>query len=143
MPTKSDLIEFVRTLVKGDFVTNDRYEHKLDAEGWDGWPQFLSALFFLAVDRRFHGRYDEAEVIRFVAELRAKTGEGGPSIDPSEAELLIKAVLEPSVEFDIAPQAMGEIETLVVYTILTEENLSDDDLDAVLREAQSIADSHH
>ncbi len=141
MPTKSDVIEFVRTLINGDFEANDRYEKKLDEEGWEEWPKFLSALFFIAVDRRFNGQYDEAQAIRFVAELRAEARDGAPPLNPSDTELLIKAVLNPPVEFNISPQAMGEIETLVVYTILTQENLSDEALDQILLEAQSIADS--
>lgn len=134
---KSDVVEFARTLIRGDFEANDRYEHKLDTEGWDGWPSFLSALFFLAVERRFQGGYDEAQVIKFVAELRAEATDGAP-IDPASTELLIRAVFDPSVQPDIAPATMGHIQTLVAYAILSREALSDAQLDDLLNEAQEI-----
>ncbi|MBF9127472.1 hypothetical protein I0C86_00450 [Plantactinospora sp. S1510] len=140
MTVKSDVVEFARTLIKGDFEANDRYEQKLDAEGWDDWPSFLSALFFLAVERRFQGRYDKAEVIRFVAELRAGATEGAAPLDPANAELLIKAVFDQSVQLDIAPAAMGHIQTLVAYRILSQEKLSDEHLNDLLDEARQIVD---
>ncbi|MDG4829159.1 hypothetical protein O7627_07545 [Solwaraspora sp. WMMD1047] len=64
MAVEVDLIEFVRTLVRDEYEANDHYERKLDDDGWAGWPPYLSALFFLAVDRRFAGVYDEPQVIR-------------------------------------------------------------------------------
>lgn len=140
MATRGDIVEFARTLIRGDFEANDRYERALDEDGWDGWPSFLSALFFLAVDRRFKGTYDEAQVIRFVADLRAEAGEGALPIDPSSMELLIKAVLDPAVRFDLPAETMGQIQTMVAYTILAREGLSDKELDGVLAEAQSIAE---
>ncbi|GIG86639.1 hypothetical protein Pen02_15750 [Plantactinospora endophytica] len=134
------MVGFARTLIKGDFEANDEYERRLDAEGWDGWPALLSALFFLAIERRFEGTYDEAEVIKFVADLRAGTVDGPGPIDPSEAESLIRAVFDESVQLDMSPEAMGQVQTLVAYTILSREGLSDDALDEVLAEAKQLAE---
>jgi hypothetical protein len=138
MTVKGDVVEFARTLIRGDFEANDRYEQKLDAEGWDGWPPFLSALFFLAVERRFQGGYDKAEVIRFVADLRAGAVDGADPLDPVNAELLIRAVFDPSVQLDVAAAAMGHIQTLVAYRILSQEKLSDEQLNDLLNEARQI-----
>ncbi|GAB3972350.1 hypothetical protein V1634_07585 [Plantactinospora veratri] len=140
MAIKSDVVEFARTLIRGDFEANDRYEEKLDAEGWDGWPPFLSALFFLAVERRFQGRYDEAEVIRFVADLRADTVDGAAPIDASSAESMIRAVFDESVQLRVAPEAMGRIQTLTAYKILANGNLTDKEIDSLLAEAKEIAE---
>ncbi|MGX7670752.1 hypothetical protein [Plantactinospora sp. DSM 117369] len=142
MMIRSDVVEFARTLIKGDFEANDEYERKLDAEGWDGWPAFLSALFFLAIERRFQGTYDEAEVIRFVADLRAETVDGTAPIDPADAESLIRAVFDESVQLDMEPEAMGRVQTLVAYTILAKEDLTDEALDDVLAEAKQLAEHH-
>ncbi|MEO3926028.1 hypothetical protein ABGB07_19475 [Micromonosporaceae bacterium B7E4] len=140
MAIKSDVIEFARTLIRKDFEANDRYEEKLDAEGWDGWPPFLSALFFLAVERRFQGRYDEAKVIRFVADLRAETVDDASPIDTPSAESLIRAVFDESVQLNVAPEAMGRIQTLATYKILANEDLTDEDIDNLLAEAKEIAE---
>ncbi|GAA3725479.1 hypothetical protein GCM10022225_02970 [Plantactinospora mayteni] len=140
MAIKSDVVEFARTLIRGDFEANDRYEEKLDAEGWDGWPRFLSALFFLAVERRFQGGYDEAAVIHFVADLRAETVDDAAPIDASNAESLIRAVFDESVQLTVTPEAMGRIQTLATYKIIAHENLSDEDIDKLLAEAKEIAE---
>lgn len=141
MMIKSDVVEFARTLLRGDFEENDRYERKLDEEGWDGWPSLLSAIFFLAVDKRFGGRRDDAAIIHFVADLRAEVGDDGPVIEAAAAEALIRAVLDSSVEFSVDPAAMGTIQTLVVNKILAAENITDDELDGLLAKAKEIAES--
>ncbi len=142
MTIKSELVEYVRTLVRDDHEANIRYEEKLDEEGWDGWPAFLGALFFLTLQRRFSGGYDETEAIRLVADLRARTSNGGPVIDPASAELLIKAVFDPAVQVDLQPETLGHIETMAVYAILSEENLPDAALEALLTEARTVAGEH-
>ncbi|MEE6261525.1 hypothetical protein [Plantactinospora sonchi] len=128
MTIKSDVVEFAHTLIRGDFEANDRYEAKLDAEGWDGWPSFLSALFFLAVERRFQGRYDEAEVIRFVADLRAETVDKSAPIDAASVESLIKSCVRTVRTADHGPGDYGQLRTIVSYRILANENLTDDEL---------------
>ena len=140
---KDDVVQFARTLVRGDFEANDRLEKKLDQEGWDGWPQFLGALFFLAIGRQFKDRYDEGAVIRFVAELRANNAQSeGPSINQAEAESLIRAVFGSSTRPDLSSEAMGHIQTHAVYAILSQGNLTDQELDDLLTRARSIADTH-
>ncbi|MGI5214642.1 hypothetical protein ACQEUR_17100, partial [Plantactinospora sp. CA-290183] len=71
MTIKAELPAYVRALVRGDHQAHDQLQAQLDAEGWEGFPRFLSSLFFLAVDRRFGENATPAEVIKFVAELRA------------------------------------------------------------------------
>jgi hypothetical protein len=140
-PFKSDLVQLVRTLVRGDFEANDRYEQKLDEAGWEGFPRFLSAVFFLAVGRRFARDADIAEIIRFVADIRAKTG--ACSVDPVAAETLIWAALDlnvavnidENVAVNIDDELAGTVQLMVVHQILADENLSDEDLDGFLREA--------
>lgn len=139
----SDIVEFARSLIRGDFAANDRYERKLDDAGWEGWPAFLSALFFLAIDRRFSGEYDQAKAIRLVADLRAGMSEEQTPPDPISTEKLIRAVFDPSVELDLPPEDMGKIQTLVAYNILAQEQLSDEELDELLAEAQELAAAHH
>ncbi len=140
MKTKDDLVEFVRTLICGDLEANDRYEQKLDEEGWDGWPQFLAALFAIAINRRFGGHYDEAQVIRFAAELRIEARYSSLTLNPLDIETLIKAVLVPAVDLKIAEEVMGEIQILAVYMILTQEKLFAEALDNLLDDARSVAD---
>jgi hypothetical protein len=134
---RSDFVELVRTLVRGDFEANDRYEQKLDEEGWEGFPRFLSAVFLLAVERRFARDADIGDIIRFVADIRARTGASG--VDPVAAETLIRAVLDLNVAVNIEEELAGTVQLMVAHQILADENLSDEDLDGFLREAARLA----
>ncbi|GIJ78304.1 hypothetical protein SAMN05443287_101103 [Micromonospora phaseoli] len=79
-------------MVRGDHAANDAVEARLDAEGWDGLPRFLAAVFFLAVDRRFGETAGRPEVIAFVGELPAGLADGGPEINAEAAEQLIMSM---------------------------------------------------
>lgn len=135
----SDAVEFIRTLVRGDFEANNRYEQRLNEQSWIGFPRFLSTVFFLAVERRFSGPSEEGNIIKFVADLRASgTGEAA-SLFPQAVETLIRAVLDPSVKVNLDQTTMTQIQTLVVHKILTDEVLPDDELDALLGRAEQLA----
>ncbi|MEU0549539.1 hypothetical protein [Micromonospora sp. NPDC005979] len=135
---KSDLIEYVRTMIRSDYAANESVGARLDAEGWDGFPRFLAALFFVAVDRRFGETADRAGVIKFVAELRAQY-EGGPEIRADDAESLILATIDPSLDYTVSPEMIGRIQAATVQKIFTEEGLADPALDALLSEAADLA----
>ncbi|MFI5926086.1 hypothetical protein ACIA3K_08850 [Micromonospora sp. NPDC051543] len=135
---KSDLIEYVRTMIRSDYAANESVGARLDAEGWDGFPRFLAALFFVAVDRRFGETADRVGVIKFVAELRAQY-EGGPEIRADDAESLILATIDPSLDYTVSPEMIGRIQAATVQKIFTEEGLVDSALDTLLLEAAHLA----
>lgn len=139
MTIKPELPAYIRTLVRGEHDEHDRIQAQLDAEGWDGFPRFLASLFFLAVDRRFGERASRADVIKFVADLRADLAHGGPEIRAEDAEVLINANIDPDIDYDIDPDMVGKIQAATVYKVLTDEELSDADLDAFLAEAVQLA----
>jgi hypothetical protein len=126
-------------MVRGDHAANDRVEANLDEQGWDGFPRLMSALFFMAVDRRFGAGAAPAEIIKFVAELRADVSDGGPEIDAAAAETLIQSVVDPTVDYDIPQRMIGTIQAAAVFKVLTEDNLADEALDAFLAEAAQLA----
>ncbi|MET7947567.1 hypothetical protein [Micromonospora sp. NPDC005324] len=136
---RPELPEYIRTMVRGDHAANDAVEARLDAEGWDGLPRFLAAVFFLAVDRRFGETAGRSEVITFVGGLRAGLADGGPEIDAEAAETLIMSIIDPAIEHSITQKMIGRIQAATVQKILTEENLPDDELDALLAEAVSLS----
>ncbi|MEV7989046.1 hypothetical protein [Micromonospora sp. NPDC085948] len=139
MMIKAELPEYIRTMVRGDHAANDAVEARLDADGWDGLPRFLAAVFFLAVDRRFGQTAGRSEVIAFVGDLRAGLAGGGPEINAEAAETLIMSIIDPSVDYSINQEMIGRIQAATVQKILTEEDLTDDELDALLAEAVSLA----
>lgn len=136
---RSNLAGFIRTLVLDDYEANDRYERKLDEQGWAGFPRFLGIVFFLAVDRRFKDRNDAGEVVRFVADLRANSADTAAMLEPLATEAVIRAVLDPDATFDVDQTTLGKIQTMIVHKILSEEHLSPEELDAFLAEAEELA----
>ncbi len=139
MAIKPELIEYIRSLVRGDREANDRAEEVLNAEGWDEFPRFINTLFFIAVERRFTAESDPAEIIALVASIRADFSRGGPALDPLAAENLVKAVFDPAIEWTDDLEMVGQIQAAVVYKILSTENLTDDELSDVLAEAAESA----
>jgi hypothetical protein len=136
---KSKMIDYIRTFVRDDVEANSRLEEQLNQDGWEGYALFLNAVFFLAIDHYFDGRRDDAAVIRFVAEMRSQFDVGGQDIDPVGAEKLIASVFDPDMGLDITPTMIGKIQTHAIYKALSEKEISDQHLDALLGEAAQVA----
>ncbi|WP_189043278.1 hypothetical protein [Micromonospora sonchi] len=130
---------YIRTMIRGDHEANDRIEARLDEIGWDGFPALLGAVFYFAVNRRFDERTSPGEIMRFVADMRARTPPGTPEIDANAAETLIRAAVDPDVETAIDPQMAGRIQGLVILNILGGGAVGDDELDETLAEAAALA----
>ncbi|MEN3612320.1 hypothetical protein AAH979_22560 [Plantactinospora sp. ZYX-F-223] len=139
MTIKPELPAYIRTLIQGDNDAHDRIQAQLDSEGWDGFARFLASLFFLAVERRFGEDATSADIIKFVADLRAGMTDGGPEINAEDAEALIRANIDPEADYDVDPSMIGKVQAAVVYKVLTDERITDEDLDAVLTEAAQLA----
>lgn len=140
--TNQQFAAYVRTLVCGDDEANQRIEAELDRSGWDGYPHFLAVAFHLAVSERFHRPPNSAEIIRFVADMRAELGDDAPHIDQHVAERLIRSVLAGNVRIDPSedPEMIGRIQSLVLYEILADARLTNEQLDGFLGEAARLAD---
>ncbi|MEQ4300106.1 hypothetical protein ABNF97_01725 [Plantactinospora sp. B6F1] len=139
MTISPEMVEYIRTMVKGDHAANDRIEAKLDAQGWDDFPTLLGAVFYFAVNRRFGASTTAADVMVFVAEMRAAAPAGSPEIDANAAESLVRAALDPSLDLDIDPQMAGRIQGLAILHILSSPHTTDEDLDDLLANAVEAA----
>ncbi|WP_233558733.1 hypothetical protein [Micromonospora radicis] len=134
-----EMVDYIRTMVRGDHEANDRIEARLDEIGWDGFPTLLGAVFYFAVNRRFDERTSPGEIMRFVADIRAAAPPGTPEIDANAAETLIRAAVDPDVETAIDPQMAGRIQGLVILSILGDGSVGDEELDELLTEAAALA----
>ncbi|WP_233604357.1 hypothetical protein [Micromonospora sp. HM5-17] len=138
MEIKPEMVDYLRTMIKGDLDANSRIEAQLDEKGWDDFPKLLGAVFFLAVDRQFGDDASAAEIVQFVAEMRAKAPVDPAVIDANAAETLIKSALDPALDHDVESEMIGRIQTLTIMHVLGAEDVSDDDLDDVLEEAVQL-----
>ncbi|MFG1952698.1 hypothetical protein [Micromonospora sp. NPDC048830] len=132
------MVAYIRTMVNGEHAENDRIEARLDAQGWEGFGVLLGAVFYMAVNRRFSRGASQDEIIRFVSEMRS-TMTGGPETDAGSAEKLVAAALDPSIDTDIDPKLAGRIQGLAILHVLGGEQVSDDELNALLTEAVDLA----
>ena len=104
----------------------------------------IGCAFHLAVHRRFGGNRSVEEVIRFVADARTFLSEGR-DLPAQEAEALIYATLDidvPGVEETIDRLEIGaiaEIEGQLLFKLIADEDLSEEQLDAFLAQSEALA----
>ncbi|MEV4630431.1 hypothetical protein AB0J90_29625 [Micromonospora sp. NPDC049523] len=131
MKIKPEMVEYIRTMVKGDHEANDRIEAELDAQGWDNFPTLLGAVFYFSVNRRLSPKATAGEIMLFVAEMRA-AAPSGSQIDPTAAEKLVRAALDPSIDISVEPQMVGRIQGMTILHILSNPEVTDQDLETLL-----------
>ncbi|WP_326561268.1 hypothetical protein [Micromonospora sp. NBC_01796] len=134
MKIKPEMVDYIRTMVKGDHEANDRIEAELDAEGWDNFSTLLGAVFYYAVHRRLNAKATAGEIILFVAEMRA-AAPSGSQIDPTAAEELVRAALDPSIDISLEPQMVGRTQGLAILHILSSPDVTNQELETLLGRA--------
>ena len=138
-----DNTKFLRALLRQDWDTYNAYVAEYTRQGIGTPVAIIACAFHLAVQRRFKSTGSMAEIIRFVADTRVFFTDG-KDLPPREAEALICAVLDmdaPWVEeivdrIDIL--ALSKIEGQLVIKLILDEDLSDDELDAFLADAEHL-----
>jgi hypothetical protein len=139
MEIEPDLVEYFRTMLKGDYVENDRLEAQLNTKGWGDFSTLMGIVFYYAVNHRLSEDVSEADIVKFVAELRAAAPVDPREIDANAAERLVKAALDPDIEADFDPEMAGKIQSLTIMHVLGEGKASGDEIDAILASAVETA----
>ncbi|MFV2106319.1 MULTISPECIES: hypothetical protein [unclassified Micromonospora] len=139
MKIEPDLVEYFRTMLKGDYAENDRLEVQLNTKGWGDFSTLMGIVFYYAVNHRLPVDASEADIVQFVAELRAAAPVDPREIDANAAERLVKAALDPDVESDFDPEMAGKIQSLTIMHVLGEGRASGDEIDAILASAVDTA----
>jgi hypothetical protein len=137
---RSQHLDLIRLMAKGDADGYRQRCAELDAAGWDGFGEVVGAAFFLATERAFPADVSPAEVIRFVAETRAEIHDTGFDLDPKAAETLILAAKTGQVEEleKLDQQTIIENEMLLLWKFLS--NLDDATLTNFLTEVDALAE---
>lgn len=121
----------------------DEHEQRLaqlsQAEAATGYAALISASFSLAAYQRFAKKGDATTVIRFVADVRART-ENTAAIDPRVAERLILATFTDEEIDDIDLWVRYETQIVLLAAIISDSRLDDTQLDQFLAKARGIAD---
>lgn len=140
MTDRSQHLDLIRLMAKGDADSYRQRCAELDAAGWEGFGEVVGAAFFLAADRAFPPNVSPAEVIRFVAETRAEIQDTGFDLDPKAAETLILAAKTGQAEEleRLDQRTIIENEMLLLWRFLND--LDDETLTGFLTEVDALAD---
>lgn len=136
-----EYVAALRASLTGDDDTFAQLSAHLQSRDGPGSGTAYAALqamaLTLAARRRFSPAYTASDVIRFVAQVRAAIGD---EVDPLTAERVLRAVLgdpAPAERLDEHAEALAVPALLLV--LVAQERLSDEDLEALLAQAQVMA----
>ncbi|MEU3456903.1 hypothetical protein ABZ671_25380 [Micromonospora sp. NPDC006766] len=136
------LSDLIRALARADWDAVDALVVEIGKHGLANGLQVIGTAFALAVHRRFGPESTPTDVATWVAAVRARH-QGGEPLPALEMEGLIRAALgeEELVDTIPAETALGA-ELFILGQILLEVNLTPDELDGFVAEAEELAAEH-
>lgn len=140
MAVTTDQVATLRAYLAGDFEQYEQLYKRMDRQAArTTFLALIDAAFFEAVDRRFAKDGTRADVIEFVADIRARSDRVS-EIDALTAERLIRAVLGDGTIDDIEDKDRFGTETVLLAGLIADEQLDDAGLDAFVADARKLAD---
>lgn len=141
MPVTDDQVAMLRALLSDD---TDRYRQLLDgldrAEVNKGYPALVTAAFGIAVERRFGTSCQPADIVAFVADVRARSDRLASRLDPDVSERVIQAVLGDGTVRSLDKEAVTSAKLLLLGGLIADAHLDDTGLDEFLAAARKLAD---
>ncbi|MEO3924484.1 hypothetical protein ABGB07_11580 [Micromonosporaceae bacterium B7E4] len=140
-----DNTQFLKAILQQDWDSYDALVAGFERQGKGTPAAIIGFAFNLAVQRRFGQNRDLDGIIRFVAETRTFLSEGR-DLPAKDAEALICATLDmdlPGVAETIDRLDIGtitEIEGQLLFKLVSDENLSQQELDDFLLQAEALAE---
>lgn len=121
----------------------DEYERLIErveqAGNLRGYSALFGSAFFDAVNRRFAPTWTIADIIRFVANVRAKYIEDPDQLDPQHAERLIRTALGDG-SIDDLDDEVRSTQIILLPALIDEERPDRVALDGLLTQARLRAD---
>lgn len=140
MPVTDDAVAALRAQLKGDQGDHKRLFAQVNAAGNTmGYAALVSAAFTEAADRRFRAHGTTADVIRFVADVRAKSPDLAERIDPKTGERLFLSALMDSPLDDLDGGTIVGTQLLLLAALTADEEPTPDQLEAYLADARTLA----
>jgi hypothetical protein len=122
----------------------DRYRQLFSgldrAEAKKGYSALVTAGFVEAVERRFGTSYQGADIVGFVAGVRARSDRVAAELDPDVAERVIRVVLEDAPVDDLSRNAITGAQLLLLIGLIADAQLDSQGLDQFLAGARKLAD---
>jgi len=141
MPVTDQQAAPLRALLARQPDEHDRLFGLLDLNAKrTGYQALVSAAFVVAVQRRFTRDTSQAEVIEVVGGMRARSPRLAGQVDPVVAERLVMAVFNDDPLDDLDARKSFEVQSVLMVTIIYDENLDEAGLDDFLAKARKLAD---
>ena len=113
-------------------------EHALRDGGVDGFGALVYAAFVTAVRRRFSPTWSRADVIQYVADVRARVSEMPDAINPRAAENRIRLALNDQVVDDVDMETRAGIQVIFLKVLVDDAELDDPGIDELLQTARNL-----
>lgn len=136
MRVSSEHVAALRSYLEGDLTGYERLISTLQQrDDVNGFAVITTTAFVEAARRRFEPSWTRGDVVRFVANARARWGKDADQIDPLDAEMLVRAALGDELpdELDDAAKAT---QIHLLTALVADEQLDQAGLDEVLTRAQ-------
>jgi hypothetical protein len=141
MPVTDEQVATLRAHLAGDAEEYQRLWKRLDRDAAKvGYMALLAAAFFEAVDRRFAKDGTVADVIEFVAEVRARLGDNADEIDPGVAERLIKDALGDGTTEGLDEETIVATKVMLLTALISDMQLDGLRLDEFMATSRELGD---
>lgn len=129
----------LRALLTGNLEEHERLRDQLSPDSREGYAALITAAFFEATERRFGQDYTRADVIDFVADVRARSSRISETMDPVAAERMILAVVGDEDIEDLDDRTRGALQIVLLAGLIADEELDGPALDDTLAKARALA----
>jgi hypothetical protein len=141
MPVTDAQVAALRALLSDDMDLYRQVYSSLDsAEAKKGYAALVTAAFGIAVERRLGTIYQPADVVTFVADVRARSDRLASRINPDVAQRAIQAVLGHGTIRGLDREAVTSAKLLLLGGLIADARLDDTGLDEFLAAARKLAD---
>ncbi|MFG2091137.1 MULTISPECIES: hypothetical protein [unclassified Spirillospora] len=143
MPVTDEQIATLRAQLKGNITEHRRLLSQLDPEEANvGYSALVTAAFIEAAEQRFikgGEMADKSDVIDFVAQAREGDDEAPEVINPEIAESMILHLLGKGSMVDADAETKLGHQIVLLATLVGERQFTENELDAFLLSARSLA----
>lgn len=141
MTVTDDQVATLRAVLSRDSAAYEPLRDRLDrTDGWKGYTVLVAAAFFEAVDRRFGAGWSEADIVNFVADVRARHLKDPDVLDPRVAERLILHALGKGSISDLDDGTVAGGQAIVLRALVADEDWDDAQLDDFMRTSRALGD---
>lgn len=138
MAVTADQMATLRAALTGDSEGYRDLHGRLDSTTMRSYHILVAAAFFEAMSRRFGESSTKADVVEFVARIRAQY-DLADEIDPRTAERLILAAVADEEIDDIPDQSKADHYLILLIAFARDTGLTESKLDEFLNDSRVLA----